>query len=85
MAAETSPALISDPRTSRARAPATPDPARMPCRVMTEGIPKLPAIMATHMTVMAIATTPYASLPRSRVTMGTTATLAKIGATVPIV
>jgi hypothetical protein len=83
MTMEMSPAVISDPRMSKARAPPTPDPARMPCRVMTEGIPKLPAIMATHMTVMAMATTPYDSFPRSRVTMGTTATLARIGATVP--
>ena len=68
-----SPAVISDPRTSRARAPATPDPARMPCRTMTEGIPRLPAIMATVMTTMEIATTPYACLPSRRVAIGTTA------------
>ena len=83
MTAPMSPAVISDPRTSSARAPATPDRARMPCRVMTDGIPKLPAIMATHMTTMAVATTPYGLGPSSRVTMGTTATLARIGATVP--
>ena len=83
MTAATSPTVISDPRTSRARAPATPDPARMPCRVMTDGIPKLPAIMATWMTTMAMATTPYSDLPSRRVTTGTTAALARIGAAVP--
>jgi len=83
MIAAMSPAVISDPRTSRARAPATPDLERMPCRVMTEGIPKLPAIMATWMSTMAIATTPYAGLPSRRVTTGTTAALARIGAAVP--
>ena len=83
MTTPTSPPVIRDPRTSSARAPSTPDPARMPCRVMTEGIPKLPAIMATWMTTMAMATTPYSGLPSRRVTTGTTAALARIGAAVP--
>jgi hypothetical protein len=57
----------------------------MPWRVMTDGMPKLPAIMATWITTMAMATTPYPGLPSSRVTTGTTAALARIGAAVPMV
>ena len=50
---------------------------------MTDGIPKLLAIMATWMTTMATATTPYSGVPSMRVTTGTTATLARMGAAVP--
>ena len=73
------------PRSTRLRAPATPELSRIPCRVMAAARPRPATIMPTWMTTSAVATTPYSALPSWRVTKGVTTALLRTGAAVPTV